>query len=140
MFDQRIGDVFSARVAGNIVNDDIVGSSEFATKLAGAKLIVVLGHSECGAIKGAIDGAKLGELTQLLAKIRPAVEANRDAPGDHTSKNKDFVQEVATTNAKLAAENLTKTSDVLRDLVAANELKIVSAMHDISTGRVTFME
>jgi carbonic anhydrase len=140
VFDQRIGDVFSARVAGNIVNDDIVGSSEFATKLAGAKLIVVLGHSECGAIKGAIDGAKLGELTQLLAKIRPAVEANRDAPGDHTSKNKDFVQEVATTNAKLAAENLTKTSDVLRDLVAANELKIVSAMHDISTGRVTFME
>ena len=119
VFDQRIGDVFSARVAGNIVNDDIVGSSEFATKLAGAKLIVVLGHSECGAIKGAIDGAKLGELTQLLAKIRPAVEANRDAPGDHTSKNKDFVQEVATTNAKLAAENLTKTSDVLRDLVAA---------------------
>jgi carbonic anhydrase len=140
VFDQRIGDVFSARVAGNIVNDDIVGSSEFATKLAGAKLIVVLGHSECGAIKGAIDGAKLGELTQLLAKIRPAVEANRDAPGDHTSKNKDFVQEVATTNAKLAAENLTKTSDVLRDLVAAKQLKIVSAMHDISTGRVTFME
>ena len=140
VFDRRIGDIFSARVAGNIVNDDIVGSCEFATKLAGAKLIVVLGHSECGAIKGAIDGAELGELTQLLAKIRPAVEASKDAPGDHTSKNKDFVQEVAMANAKLAAENLTKTSDVLRDLVATKQLKIVSAMHDIATGRVTFME
>ena len=140
VFDRRIGDIFSARVAGNIVNDDIVGSCEFATKLAGAKLIVVLGHSECGAIKGAIDGAELGELTQLLAKIRPAVEASKDAPGDHTSKNKDFVQQVAIANAKLASENLTKTSDVLRDLVATKQLKIVSAMHDIATGRVTFME
>ena len=140
VFDRRIGDIFSARVAGNIVNDDIVGSCEFATKLAGAKLIVVLGHGECGAIKGAIDGAELGELTQLLAKIRPAVEASKDAPGDHTSKNKDFVQQVAIANAKLAAENLTKTSDVLRDLVATKQLKIVSAMHDIATGRVTFME
>ena len=140
VFDRRIGDIFSARVAGNIVNDDIVGSCEFATKLAGAKLIVMLGHSECGAIKGAIDGAELGELTQLLAKIRPAVEASKDAPGDHTSKNKDFVQQVAIANAKLASENLTKTSDVLRDLVATKQLKIVSAMHDIATGRVTFME
>ena len=139
VFDQRIGDIFSARVAGNIVNDDIVGSSEFATKLAGAKLIVVLGHSECGAVKGAIDGAELGELTQLLAKIRPAVEACKDAPGDHTSKNKDFVQQVAIANAKLAAENLTKTSGVLRDLVAADQLKIVSAMHDVTTGRVEFL-
>jgi len=139
VFDQRIGDVFSARIAGNIVNDDIVGSAEFATKLAGAKLIVVLGHSECGAVKGAIDGAELGELTQLLAKIRPAVEACKDAPGDHTSKNKDFVQQVATVNAKLAAENLTKTSGVLRDLVAAEQLKIVAAMHDVATGRVTFL-
>jgi len=140
IFDQRIGDIFSARIAGNIVNDDIVGSSEFATKLAGAKLIVVLGHSECGAVKGAIDGAELGELTQLLAKIKPAVEACKDAPGEHTSKNKDFVQQVAIANAKLAAENLTKTSDVLRDLVAAKQLKIVSAMHDVATGRVTFIE
>lgn len=140
VFDQRIGDIFSARVAGNIINDDIVGSSEFATKLAGAKLIVVLGHSECGAVKGAIDGAELGELTQLLAKIRPAVDANKDAPGDHTSKNADFVQQVAITNAKLAAENLTKTSSVLRDLVAEKQLAIVAAMHDIATGRVTFLE
>jgi carbonic anhydrase len=140
IFDLRIGDIFSARVAGNIVNDDIVGSSEFATKISGAKLIVVLGHSECGAIKGAIDGAELGELTQLLAKIKPAVTASNDEPGDHTSKNKAFVQQVAIANAKLAAENLTKTSSVLRDLVAEKQLAIVAAMHDIATGRVTFLE
>lgn len=140
IFDLRIGDIFSARVAGNIVNDDIVGSSEFATKISGAKLIVVLGHSECGAIKGAIDGAELGELTQLLAKIKPAVKACNDVPGDHTSKNPAFVQQVAIANAKLAAENLTKTSGVLRDLVAAKQLAIVAAMHDIATGRVTFLE
>jgi carbonic anhydrase len=91
VFDQRIGDVFSARIAGNVAEDDVVGSAEFATKLAGAKLIVVLGHSECGAVKGAIDGAELGKLTHLLQRIRPAVEANRNAPGEHTSKNKEFV-------------------------------------------------
>lgn len=140
VFDQGIGDVFSARIAGNIVNEDIVGSSEFATKITGAKLIVVLGHSECGAIKGAIDGAELGELTQLLAKIRPAVDACKAAPGDHTSKNKDFVQQVAIANARLAAQNLTKTSAVLRDLVAAQQLKIVPAMHNVATGQVTFLE
>lgn len=140
VFDQRIGDVFSARIAGNIVNDDIVGSSEFATKLSGAKLVVVLGHSECGAIKGAIDGAELGELTQLLEKIKPAVEACKDAPGEHTSKNKDFVQRVAVANARLGAENLTAKSAVLRDLIAAKQLKIVSAMHDVASGRVTFLD
>jgi carbonic anhydrase len=140
IFDQRIGDVFSARIAGNIVNEDIVGSSEFATKLAGAKLIVVLGHSECGAVKGAIDGAELGELTQLLAKIKPAVDACKDMPGAHTSKNKDFVQQVAMTNARMGAEKLTESSDVLRGLVAAQQLRIISAMHDVATGRVTFME
>lgn len=141
VFDQRIGDIFSARVAGNVINDDIVGSSEFATKLAGAKLIVVLGHSECGAIKGAIDNAALGMLTQLLAKIKPAVEeASKNASGDRSSKNKAFVQQVATANAKLSREKLTAMSDVLRDLVAAKQLKIVSAMHDVATGRVTFIE
>ncbi|MGO4685702.1 carbonic anhydrase family protein [Hyphomicrobium sp. 2TAF46] len=140
VFDQRIGDVFSARVAGNIINDDIIGSSEFATKIAGAKLIVVLGHSECGAVKGAIDGAELGMLTGLLAKIRPAVEANKEAPGEQTAKNGAFVQDVAVTNARLGAEILTKKSSVLSDLVAEGKLKIVPAMHDIATGRVTFLD
>jgi carbonic anhydrase len=140
VFDQRIGDIFCARVAGNIVNEDIAGSSEFATKLVGAKLIVVLGHSECGAVKGAIDNAKLGNLTQLLAKIRPAVEACKDEPGEHTSKNAAFVQEVAEENARLAAANLTKMSEVLSGLVASKQLKIVSAMHNVATGHVTFLE
>jgi carbonic anhydrase len=140
VFDQRIGDIFSARIAGNIVDDDIIGSAEFATKLAGAKLIVVLGHSECGAVKGAIDDVELGKLTQLLRRIKPAVEANRNASGEHTSKNKEFVEQVATTNARLAAQALKQDSQVLQDLVARNELKIVAAMHDVATGRITFLE
>jgi carbonic anhydrase len=140
VFDQRIGDIFSARLAGNVADDDVVGSAEFATKLAGAKLIVVLGHSECGAVKGAIDGAELGMLTNLLKRIRPAIEASSNAPGEHTSKNKDFVQQVATMNARLAAQGLERDSPVLRDLVAKGELKIVAAMHDVATGRIMFME
>jgi carbonic anhydrase len=140
VFDQRIGDIFSARIAGNVAEDDVVGSAEFATKLAGAKLIVVLGHSECGAVKGAIDGVELGKLTHLLQRIKPAIAASENVSGDHTSKNKDYVQQVATTNARLAAQGLQQDSQVLRDLVAQGGLKIVAAMHDIATGRVTFME
>ncbi|MFL5129040.1 MAG: carbonic anhydrase family protein [Microvirga sp.] len=140
VFDQRIGDIFSARIAGNVAEDDVVGSAEFATKLAGAKLIVVLGHSECGAVKGAIDGVELGKLTHLLQRIKPAIAASENVSGEHTSKNKDYVQQVATTNARLAARGLQQDSQVLRDLVAQGGLKIVAAMHDIATGRVTFME
>ena len=140
IFDQRIGDIFSARIAGNIVNDDIVGSSEFATKLAGCEIDRRArpqrvrrgqrGHRRRGTWR----------TDPALAKIRPAMEACKNAPGEHTSKNKEFVQQVAIANAKLAAENLTKTSEVLRNLVAAKQLKIVSAMHDVATGRVTFIE
>ena len=135
VFDQRIGDIFSARIAGNVADADadVVGSAEFATRLARAKLIVVLGHSECGAVKGAIDGATLGKLTDLLNRIKPAVEANRNAPGEHTSTNKDFVQQVATTNARLAAQGLHRDSEVLRDLVAQKDLRIVAAMHDVAS-------
>ena len=140
VFDQRIGDIFSARLAGNIIDDDVIGSAEFATRLAGAKLIVVLGHSECGAVKGSIDGAQLGKLTQLLEKIEPAVEANRNASGEHTSKNKEFVQQVATTNAGMGARHLREQSQILADLVARGDLKIVAAMHDVSSGRVTFLD
>jgi len=140
VFDQRIGDIFSARIAGNVAEDDVVGGAEFATKVEEAKLIVVLGHSECGAVKGAIDGVELGKLTHVLQRIKPAVEANRNAPGEHSSKNKDFVRLVATTNARLAAQGLQQDNQVLRDLVAQGELKIVAAMHDIANGRITFME
>lgn len=138
VFDQRIGDIFSARVAGNFVNTDIIGSLEFATRLAGAKLIVVLGHSECGAIKGAIDNAELGNLTATLSNIRPAVEQTTGIPGEQSSKNPQLVQAVADTNAKLAAKMLLDRSIVLSELVEAGSLKIVSAMHDVGTGRVAF--
>src|SRR5688572_1218733 len=140
VFDQRIGDIFSARIAGNVAEDDVVGSAEFAITLAGAKLIVVLGHSECGAVKGAIDGVELGKLTHLLQRIRPAVEANSNAPGEHTSKNKAFVQQVAITNVRLAAQILEQESPILRDLVAQDRLRIVAAMHDVASGRITFLE
>lgn len=141
VFDQRIGELFSARLAGNIITDDIVGSSEFATKLAGAKLVLVLGHGECGAVKGAIDDVEFGMLTGVLARIKPAVEeASKGFSGNRTSKNKEFVQKVGEENARLGAERLAANSPVLRSLVTAGQLKIVAAMHDVSTGRVAFLD
>jgi carbonic anhydrase len=137
VFDQRIGDVSCARIAGNFINDDIIGSLEFSTRLAGAPLIVVLGHGECGAIKGAIDGAKLGYLTAMLRNFAPAIKAAR-APGEPNVKNAAYVQAVADANAKIAASQLTARSEVLRTLVGQKKLRVVSAMHDIATGRVTF--
>jgi carbonic anhydrase len=138
VFDQRIGDMFAARIAVNFVNTDIIGSLEFATKLAGAKRIVLLGHSECGAVKGAVDNAKLGNLTATLANIRPSVLAlnYKDAL---TSTDKVLVQKAADRNAKDAAKKLTARSAVLRGLVAEGKLKIVAAMHDISTGKVSLL-
>ena len=137
VFDQRIGDVFCARIAGNVVNDDIVGSLEFSTRIAGARLCVVLGHSECGAIRGAIDGAKLGYMTATLSSFAPAIEAAR-APGGRSTGNVAYVQAVADANARLAAAQLTSRSEVLRSLVERRTLRVVAAMHDVATGRVTF--
>lgn len=137
VFDQRIGDIFCARIAGNFVNTDFIGSLEFATRLAGARAIVVLGHSECGAIKGAIDNAELGNLTATLANIRPAVEASTTS-GERNSGNAQFVQAVAETNARLAAEMLVAKSPTMKEMVDAGELRVVWAMHDIASGRVTF--
>lgn len=137
VFDQRLGDVFCARIAGNFINDDILGSLEYSTKVAGARLCVVLGHSECGAIKGAIDGAKLGYLTAMLRNFAPAIKATR-ASGEATSKNKGYVQAVADTNARMAAAQLTSRSEVLRALVERRALRVVAAMHDVATGRVAF--
>ncbi len=139
VFDQRIGDVFAARIAGNFVNDDIVGSLEFATKVAGAKAIVVLGHTECGAIKGAIDKVELGLLTKMLANIEPAVASVAGFEGERTAKNKKFVQAVADQNAILAAKKLTDRSSVLSELVAQKQLVVVAAMRDIASGEVRFL-
>ena len=137
VFDQHIGDIFAARVAGNIINDDILGSLEFATRLAGAKLIVVLGHSECGAVKGAIDGAQLGHLTGLLARIKPSLQ-RLDYQGVPSSKDKALVQRVAERNARDAVAQLQR-AEVLRALVEQGQLKIVAAMHDVATGRIDWL-
>lgn len=137
VFDQRLGDVFAARIAGNFVNTDILGSLEFATAAAGAKLIVVLGHSECGAIKGAVDDVKLGNLTSMLANIRPSL-TKLNYVGVPSSKNKELVQKVADQNAKDAADMIMAKSTVIADLVKSGKVKIVSAMHDLSTGKISF--
>ncbi len=140
IFDQGVGDIFSARVAGNIVNEDLLGSIEFACKLAGTKVLVVLGHTACGAVKGACDDAKLGNLTILLDKIKPAVDAVME-PSDvslRNSKNIDFVNEVAAKNIQLTIENTRKMSPVLKEMEDSGDIKIVGAMYDISTGNVSF--
>jgi len=138
VFDQGIGDIFSTRIAGNFADTDIIGSIEFATKLSGAKLVVVLGHTECGAVKGACDNVQLGNLTQTLSNIMPAVYAVTEVRNDRTSKNKTFVQKVADENVRLTVQALTERSAVLKDLVVTNRLKVLGAMHDVATGRVTF--
>ena len=137
IFDQRLGSIFTARIAGNFINTDILGSLEFSCKLAGAKVIVVLGHSECGAIKGAVDQAKLGNLTEMLKHIEPAVAATK-IEGKRTSKDKKLVQAVADTNAQLAARVILSRSPVLKEMVDKKEIVIAAAMNDIETGRVTF--
>ncbi len=141
IFDQGIGDIFSARVAGNFVNEDILGSMEFACKLAGTKLVLVLGHTACGAVKGACDDAKLGNLTALISKIKPAVEAVSE-PTDSSlrnSKNIDFVNEVAVKNVHMTIDNIRKESEVLKEMEDNGEILIVGGMYDISNGAVTFL-
>ena len=139
VFDQGIGDIFVARVAGNFVNDDILGSLEFATKLAGAKLIVILGHTECGAVRGACDRAQLGLLTATLANINPAVDAVQGDYKPRTSQNQKFVLAVTEKNVKLAMEKLRTRSNVLRDMIDKGQIGLVGAMYDVSTGKVTFL-
>lgn len=141
VFDQGIGDIFSARVAGNIVNADLLGSMEFACKLAGTKIIVVLGHTACGAVKGACDDARLGNLTLLLSRIRGAVDAVQEPrnPEERTSKNSVFVDSVAKKNVAMTIENIRNQSPVLRDLEDIGEIAIVGAMYDIANGKVNWM-
>ena len=140
VFDQGIGDIFSVRIAGNFVNQDILGSMEFASKLAGTKLIVVMGHTACGAVKGACDDAKLGNLTGMLEKIKSAVEAVK-FPEDlslRNSSNSDFVNEVAVKNVQLTIDRILVESEVLAEMNQKNEIKIIGAMYDISNGTVEF--
>ena len=137
IMDLGIGDTFNARVAGNVVNDDMLGSMEFACKLAGAKVVLVMGHTACGAIKGAIDNAQLGNLTQLLAKIRPAIEATQ-YQGERSAKNYGFVDAVARKNVELTMVDIHKRSQVLAELETSGAIKIVGAMYNLESGAVEF--
>ena len=140
IFDQGIGDIFSIRIAGNFVNEDILGSMEFACKLAGAKLVLVLGHTACGAIKGACDHARLGNLTALINKIEPAVEAVIE-PKDTTlrnSSNATFVDAVAKKNVEMTIDAIRNSSSILAEMEREGSIKIVGGMYDIKTGKVHF--
>lgn len=140
IFDQGLGDVFSVRIAGNIVNTDILGSMEFACKVAGSKLIVVLGHSKCGAVKGACDHVEMGNLTELLSKIQPAVYQEKTTQNDRSSKNADFVENVAEINVVRSVKNIIERSYILEQMVERGEIGVVGAMHNIETGEVSFYE
>ena len=140
VFDQGIGDIFNARVAGNFVNEDILGSLEFACKLAGSKVIVVMGHTSCGAVKGACDHAKLGNLTQMLEKIAPAVNAiaiETTPDVDKSSANLDFVNKVSVKNVELTIDKIKADSPVLNEMYAKGAIEIIGAMYDVKTGLVT---
>ncbi len=138
VFDRSIGDVFVARVAGNIVNTDILASMEYGCKVSGAKLIVVLGHSDCGAVKSAIDNVQLGNITELLAKIRPSIDSLGPYSGEKTSKNKEFVEKVSNENVRTAIDNIRLNSPILKEMEDKGEIKIVGADYDIDNGKVKF--
>ncbi len=138
IFDQGLGDVFSARIAGNIINEDILGSMEFACKVAGSKIIVVLGHTKCGAVKGACDHVEMGNLTALLSKIQPAVYDENTVKENRTSSNAEFVEKVATINVKRTVHGIMERSTILKEMIEKGEIGIIGGTHDITTGEVNF--
>ena len=139
IFDKGIGDLFIARVAGNFVNEDILGSMEYGCKVAGAKLIVVLGHESCGAIKAAIDNVKLGNITAMLTKLKPAVVKSQDFTGGKDSKNQAFVEYVARNNITNTVETIKSKSPILKEMEEKGEIKIVGAYYNLKTGEVIFL-
>lgn len=138
IFDQGLGDVFSARIAGNILNEDILGSMEFACKVAGAKVVAVLGHSKCGAIKGACDGVKLGNLSALLEKVQPAIDAETTVSSNRNASNAEYVEKVAVLNVKITIDQVLERSPILKEMMEANEIAIVGGMYNVETGVVEF--
>ena len=138
IFDQGLGDVFSVRIAGNIINEDILGSMEFGCKVAGAKIIVVLGHTKCGAVKGACDHVEMGNLTALLTKIRPAVDDEQTITANRNSGNAEFVEKVATINVKRTVKAIMERSPILKEMIESGEIGIVGGTHNITTGEVEF--
>jgi len=140
IFDQGLGDIFSIRIAGNILNDDILGSMEFACKIAGSKLIVVLGHTKCGAIEGACDNIELGHITTLLNKVKPAIANETETKSERNSKNKSFVQNVTKHNVTLTVQQVKEQSPLLREMELSKKIKIIGGLYDLDTGKVTFYE
>jgi carbonic anhydrase len=140
IFDQGLGDVFSVRIAGNIINEDILGSMEFACKVAGSKIIVVLGHSKCGAIKGACDHVEMGNLTALLSKIQPAVYDEKSVIENRNSANSEFVEKVAAINVKRTVEAIMQRSPILKEMIQNGELGIIGGMHNLADGEVVFYD
>jgi len=142
IFDQGLGDVFSIRIAGNIVNTDILGSMEFACHVAGSKLLVVLGHTSCGAIKGACDHVEMGNLTELLAKVQPAIYQERTVldPTQRTSKNSEFVESVTRINVRRSVRAVVERSFILEQMVEDGKIGIIGAVHNLETGEVIFQE
>lgn len=142
IFDQGLGDIFSIRIAGTVVNTDILGSMEFACKVAGSKLLVVLGHTSCGAVKGACDHVEMGNLTELLTKLQPAVYQERtfSDPEARTSKNREFVENVARINVHRSVRAVVERSYILEHMLMAEQIGVIGAMHDLATGVVEFYE
>jgi len=140
IFDQGLGDIFSVRIAGNIVNEDILGSMEFACKVAGSKFIVVLGHTKCGAVKGACDHVEMGNLTSLLSKLRPAVDDETSTKNDRNSKNTTFVENVASINVRRTVKNIMERSYILHEMIEKGEIGICGAMYNVETGVVEFFD
>ncbi len=142
IFDQGLGDIFSIRIAGNVINTDILGSMEFACKVAGSKLLVVLGHTSCGAVKGACDHVEMGNLTELLAKLQPAVYQERGVvdPALRTSKNRDFVESVAQINVRRSVRSVIERSSILEQMVESEKIGLIGGMHHLDTGLVDFYE
>jgi len=140
IFDQGLGDVFSVRIAGNILNEDILGSMEFGCKVAGARIIVVLGHTKCGAVKGACDHVEMGNLTGLLTKIRPAVDDELTTKDNRTSANSEFVEKVAIINVKRTVKSIVERSTIIKEMAESGNIAIIGGTHDITTGEVTFFE
>lgn len=139
VFDQGIGNLFNARIAGNVANEDLVGSMEFACAAAGAKLVLVMGHTGCGAVKGACDHVQLGNLTGLLNRIQPAVQAVRDVPGERNSANSAFVEAVTEANVRLTVGRTRELSPILSNLETTGKIQIVGCIYDLDTGRVKFL-
>ena len=140
IFDQGLGDIFSVRIAGNILNEDILGSMEFACKVAGAKIIVVLGHSQCGAIKGACDHVEMGNLTALLSKIRPAIDEETTVSDNRRGDNTYFVEKVTRINVRRVVQGIVARSPILRDMAERQDIKIVGGLHELTSGQVTFFD